>query len=155
MRFTLGTMFLYVTGVAAYLAIAFAATPALSLIGLTLVTYAMAPIVTTGVVYDRDYARTFWIGCAAAGTLPYIIALSFSFNMGFMLLMEWEDISSDEARPWTITVTVCHGLVLVSGCIAIATRWLIERKNRKTEANGSAERSILSRRVVLEAEPDV
>lgn len=152
MRFSLRTLFLIVSVLGVYLATAFATPPIVSAVGLTLVTYAMPPVVVTGVVYDRGYAHTFWIGCASAGTLPYLIAVYYGFGAGVMVLTEWGDIDSSDGRILTIAVTVCHSLVFFSGGIAMVTRWLIEKKNGNAEPSAAPDRTILSRRIAVELE---
>ena len=64
---------MWLTAIAVYLAIVFALPVIASQICLTFASFVMLPVIVTGVVYDREYARTFWIGCAAVGMIPLLM----------------------------------------------------------------------------------
>ncbi|MBC8356820.1 MAG: hypothetical protein H8E66_33010 [Planctomycetes bacterium] len=145
MRFSLKTLFIWTSASAMYLAVVFAMPAVASYICLVLATFLMAPVVVVGVVYDRGYARTFWIGCAVSGTLPLLLMIYMSLG-GFYLPLYGD---SDEERIPAYIFAGCHGLVGLSGVIAVGARWLIERKNRVCQSDIAVDRSILHGRVTV------
>jgi hypothetical protein len=147
MKFSLRTLFIWLTALAVYFAIVFAVPVVVSYACTILMTFVMMPVIVTGVVYDRGYARTFWIGCATTGAIPYLMVCYYSIFAS--LLFFADDFIGDEWWMARIAFAVCHGLVLLSGGIAMAARWLIERKNRRRSTNATSGRSILHGRVTV------
>ena len=162
MRFTLWGLFLFISALGVYLAMAFATPPVVSIISLTALTYVMGPVAVTGVVYDRGYARTFWIGCAAGGAFPYLIALYHSLTLLLFAFEGWGElgeVSAEDGFTWALSIVVCHAIVFSAGFVAAMTRWLIDKKNEVIERQSgralavqTPPPSVLSRRVVVEME---
>ena len=149
MRFSLRTLFLIVSVLGVYLAVVFALPPIVSGVCLTLVTFIGIPVVVTGVVYDCGYSRTFWIGCATSAIIPLLMLLYLSFGV---FLPIYSDADGGEDRTASLIFTLGHGLVGLSGGVAVAARWLIDKKNGNTEALTPTSRTILSRRIPVELE---
>ena len=146
MQFSLRALLSFVTLLAVYLAVVFAIPSGVGYVCLMLATVALLPVIVTGVVYDRGFWRTFWIGCAAAGVLPLLIM--FVFGSG---VIYYDFTSGEELRTHVYIIATGHGLVVLSGCAALATRILIDRKNRRHARRAKpAPDSVLHGRVTVD-----
>jgi hypothetical protein len=150
MRFSLSTLLLWVTGLAIYFAVVFALPFIASYVCLMLATVFIMPVVVTGIVYERGYARAFWIGCAGPAVIPMlsVLTLGGGFFLPIYALMDG-DIVGDEGRIYTLMIGGSHGLVFLSGGVGVAARWLIEHKHRGRRMNVAEGGSILHGRVTV------
>ena len=146
MQFRLRTLFGCITALGVYFAVVFALPFAASYVCLMLMSFFMIPVMVTGVVYERGYARTFWIGCAASGVIPLLAMLYFS-AAGLYLL--YDANGDDESRAISILLAVSHALVLLSGGVAVVSRWLIERNHHALRSDATGDMSILHGRVTV------
>ncbi len=138
MKFSLRTLLAVVSAVAFYLAIAFAASSPVRLVAVTTLTFLMGPAIITGIIYDRGYARTFWIGCSVTAIIPNLyIAYCFFHYHGSFLVDPGSIRYSDGLIAYPLLA--CHALVLVSGLTSVAVRWfLIDSQTRHNPVSGSA-----------------
>lgn len=156
MRFSLWNLFVFISAAAVYLAVAFTAPVMVSVFAQVLLSLLLVPVAVTGIVYDRGYGRTFWIGCVGFAAVPYLMALSSSFTFGMLLTLEdLADATDEDSRSFVVVFAVFHTLTLVSGILAVLTRWLIERRRRAASPNAAVPlppSSVPHRRLALQAD---
>lgn len=123
-RISLRSVVLFVTALAVYCGLAFAAPAYVSLPGLTVVTALLPGFVVGGIVHQRGMARAFWIGCATAGFVPYIITTYLSVSMAINYFYGEVSDFDEPAMGIRFTFAACHAMVLLNGIIVVLTKWL-------------------------------
>jgi hypothetical protein len=153
MQFSLRAFLIFVGLFSAYCGLTFALPVALSTLGLTLLTFLFPPIIVGGIIYSRGTLRAFWIGCAASGFIPLIVALYLGVSITIATFGDWGDLE-EGGRWYCAGLAFCHVLVAVYGVIVVAMRWF-SRGFGPTETKGEAPASsVIHRRVIID-EPAV
>ena len=121
----------------------------LSLLGLTLLTFFFPPLIVGGVIYGRGAMRAFWIGCAASGFIPLIVALYLGVSV---TIAAFSDISElEEGGRWFCAgLAACHVLVAVYGAIVVAMRWLCGGARTARREGNDSRSTIIHRRVIVD-----
>ena len=149
MQFSLRAFLIFVGLFSIYCGLTFALPVALSLLGLTLLTFLFPPVIVGGIIYSRGSTRAFWIGCAASGFIPLIVALYMGFTVTFLAFSDLGDLD-DGGRWYCAGLAFCHLSVAVYGLIVIAMRWFSGSvRPAKTEGEASRPR-IIHRRVIVD-----
>jgi len=143
MKFSLRTLFLMTLAMAFYLALVFAITAPVRLVAVATLTFLTWPAVMTGIIYDRGYGRTFWIGCSGTAIIPFLyIAYCFFQYPGELLIHPHDLRSSFSDEQIAYPLVGCHGLILLSGLTAVAVRWLlIESRTRHGSVSAASDSS--------------
>lgn len=153
MQFSLRAFLIFVGLFSVYCGLTFALPVALSMLGLTLLTFFIPPLIVGGIIYSRGAMRAFWIGCAASGFIPLIVALYLGVSVTFLAFSDSGDLE-DGGRWYCAGLAFCHVLVAVYGMIVVAMRWF-SRGFRPAETQREAPTtSVIHRRVIID-EPAV
>lgn len=154
MQFSLRAFLIFVGLFSVYCGLTFALPVALSLLGLTLLTFLCPPVIVGGIMYGRGAMRAFWIGCAASGFIPLIVALYLGISMTIAAFTELGDLD-DGGRWYCAGLAFCHLSVAVYGLIVVAIRWFSGgARPAKTGGEDSRPRIIHRRVIVDEPVPD-
>ena len=146
MRFSLRFLIVVTAIIAVYCGLVWGVPTAVGLILLSLLTTFIPPLIVGGIIYGRGTARAFWIGCAASGFIPFLVAAFYSFQWSFVRMDGINELG-DEGWILTLTMAICHALVFANGLIVVLSKWLYAPKGDRAESNRHYE--IIHRRVSL------
>jgi hypothetical protein len=149
MQFSLRAFLIFVGLSCIYLAVTFALPVVLSLLGLTLLTFFFPPLIVGGVIYGRGAMRAFWIGCAASGFIPLIVALYLGISVTIAALSDISELD-DGGRWFCAGLAACHVLVAVYGSIVVAMRWLCGGARMAERQDDESRSRIIHRRVIVD-----
>ncbi|MDA1053142.1 MAG: hypothetical protein O3C40_22030 [Planctomycetota bacterium] len=139
MKFSLRTLFIWLTAIAVYLAIVFAVPASGSMLLMFLISCLLGPAILTGVLYARGHARTFWIGCATTGILPYVILVYHGTSFEYLRnLWRWDNwTGTGDKENYTYPFVAAHLLILASGLVAVAVRRFVSGQKRSCEMSAA------------------
>lgn len=135
MKFTLMSLLIAVTVMAAVCAVFFALPALIAVCVLALVWIVTPPAIVAGIVYGRGYGRAFAIGCVATGGCLPFAYLYFMFAGVVSMVEELSSVATDSetVTSFKIMSAVAFGLTLVSGLTSVMVRWLSNRMAAKAD----------------------
>jgi hypothetical protein len=154
MRFSLRGLLILVGGLSVYCALVFTAPVVLSILGLTMMSLFVPPVIVGGIIYGRGAWRAFWIGCAASGFIPFFVAAYLGLSMSAMILTG-DDELDDAGRWYGVGLAFCHALVFFNGIIVVAMRWVYgDGRADRPATSDSAPYTVIHRRITLDRSVD-
>ncbi len=132
MQFQIRTLIVVIAVVAVLCALTFATPRIIALPLLCSIVWILPSLWISGIVFGRGAWRSFFIGGAAAGSVPYLIAIYYSINVVLSLLSESDTYAlyqlSSISEPWpnlAISIVFLAPVIFAAlgGLVGLGTYW--------------------------------
>lgn len=130
MKFSLRALFGVMSAVAVYVALVFATPPLVSLILLSIFSYLLGPAIFIGVIHDRGWMRSFWIGCLIPAAIPYVFLTYYGaiYSPYFWSGESLVGLSGSGGNSASYVFAGAHLAIVLSGASAAVMHTLIDHR---------------------------